>query len=134
MMKILLVGREGQLAWELRRSLACVGEVVALDRRSDSLVLDMANPDSICNAVKTIRPQLIVNASGYTAVDRAESEVELAVRINGHALAVLSQIAREISAALIHYSTDYVFSGLAKRPYAENDSISPQNVYGESKR
>ena len=133
-MKILLIGREGQLAWELRRTLACVGDVIALDRRSDPLALDLSDPDSLRHAVTTIRPQLIVNAAGYTAVDQAESDVDRAVHVNGHALAVLSEMVREIGASLIHYSTDYVFSGQATRPYTETDSTSPRNVYGESKR
>jgi dTDP-4-dehydrorhamnose reductase len=132
-MKILLIGREGQLAWELQRSLACLGDVLALDRRSPALPVDLADPDSLRNAVNTVQPHVIVNAGAYTAVDQAEQEETLAFQINGTAPGVLAEAARTIGAALIHYSTDYVFPGDGQSPYAESDPTGPSSVYGRSK-
>ncbi|BBA34102.1 dTDP-4-dehydrorhamnose reductase [Methylocaldum marinum] len=131
-MKILLIGREGQVAWELRRSLACLGQVVALDRRSTP-PLDLADPDSIRTSIRQIRPHLIVNAAAYTAVDKAEQESELAFRINAEAPGILAEEALAVGAGLIHYSTDYVFPGDGETPYREDDPIGPQNTYGRSK-
>ncbi len=133
-MKILLIGRNGQLAWELRRSLACLGDVVAIDRNSDPITLDLIDTDSIKNAVLAIKPGLIVNASAYTAVDRAEQDSHRAHKVNANALAVLSELAIEIKAGLIHYSTDYVFKGDADQPYSEEIEPEPVNIYGQSKR
>jgi dTDP-4-dehydrorhamnose reductase len=132
-MKILLLGREGQLAWELRRALACLGDIVALDRRSMPLVLDMADPDSLVQAVEAVKPALIVNASAYTAVDRAEQEQEQAQKINAEAPGILAELALKHGAGLIHYSTDYVFDGDATLPYDEEHATAPQGVYGRTK-
>lgn len=132
-MKILLIGREGQVAWELRRTLACLGEVVALDRQSRPLSVDLADPDSLRTAVREVRPDLIVNAAAYTAVDRAEEEQVLAYAINAVAPGVLAEQAKAIGAVLIHYSTDYVFPGDASTPYHEDDTTGPHGVYGRSK-
>lgn len=132
-MRILLIGTQGQVGWELRRTLACLGEVIALDRRTKPLRIDLGDPDSLRRAVAETRPQLIVNAAAYTAVDRAEQESDLAHRINGDAPAILAELAGNHGAGLIHYSTDYVFSGTADKPYREEADPSPQNVYGESK-
>jgi dTDP-4-dehydrorhamnose reductase len=131
-MKILLIGREGQVAFELCRSLACLGEVVALDRHTEPRV-DLADPDSIRAAVRRVRPDLVVNAAAYTAVDQAEQEQELAFRINGEAPGVLAEEAAAVGAGLIHYSTDYVFPGTAQSPYREDDPVGPLSVYGHSK-
>jgi len=132
-MKILIVGRAGQVAWELRRTLACLGEVIALDRRSDPLSLDLSDPDSIVAATTAVRPNLIVNSAAYTAVDKAEQEEELAFRINADAPGILAEQALKLGAGLIHYSTDYVFRGDAQTPYRETDPTAPQSAYGRSK-
>lgn len=132
-MKILLIGREGQVAWELRRSLACLGEVVALDRRSQPLAIDLSDANSIHHAVAEVQPQLIVNAAAYTAVDKAEQEPELARLVNGVAPGILAEAAAKIGCGLIHYSTDYVFDGEANQPYCESAETSPAGVYGVTK-
>ena len=132
-MKILLIGRNGQLAWELMRTLACLGSVIAIDRKSHPVAIDLVNKDSISAAVQTIAPGLIVNASAYTAVDRAEQESEDAYRVNAHAPGILAELAVELNAGLIHYSTDYVFNGNAEHPYSEEMQPEPQSVYGASK-
>ncbi len=131
-MKILLAGREGQVAWELRRTLACLGEVVALDRRTP-LSLDLAIPDSIRKATETIRPDLIVNAAAYTAVDKAERDRDSACAVNGSAPGILAEQAVKLGAGLIHYSTDYVFPGDTHTPYREGDATGPQGIYGAGK-
>ncbi|MFM8443857.1 MAG: dTDP-4-dehydrorhamnose reductase [Methylococcus sp.] len=131
-MDILLIGHEGQVAWELRRTLACLGRVVALGRTTQP-ALDLHDSESIRQAVRTRRPNLIVNAAAYTAVDKAEQEPDAAHRINAEAVGVLAEAAREVGAALIHYSTDYVFPGAADRPYREDDATGPLGVYGLSK-
>lgn len=131
-MKILLIGREGQLAFELRRTLACLGHVIALDRRSKP-ALDLMDADSIRFAVAQIQPDLIVNGAAYTAVDRAEQESELAHRINAIAPGILAESAVEGGAGLVHYSTDYVFSGEATAPYKEDHETAPRSVYGKTK-
>lgn len=128
-MRILLTGRNGQVGWELERSLARIGEILAFDRSS----LDLADPDQIVKRVRAIRPDLIVNAAAYTAVDRAESEPELALRINAGAPEVLAAEALRLGAALIHYSTDYVFDGTKAAAYVETDPPNPLSVYGRSK-
>lgn len=128
-MKILLTGRNGQVGWELERSLAPLGEVIATDRA----VLDLADPESIRRVVREAMPAVIVNAAAYTGVDRAESEPEAAMRVNGAAPGVLAAEARRLGALLVHYSTDYVFDGAKEAPYAEGDRTNPLNVYGKSK-
>ena len=133
-MKILLLGKNGQLGWELQRSLAPLGELVALDRQgAPGLCGDLGEPDGLAATVRALRPDVIVNAAAYTAVDRAESEPELARRINAHAPAVLAREAAACGALLLHYSTDYVFHGQGQRPWAEDDPTGPLNVYGQTK-
>ena len=127
--RILIVGGDGQLGWELARTFAAMGDVHALDRAS----LDLSSPDAIRTRCREIKPSLILNAAAYTAVDKAESEPELAMRINGEAPGVLAEEANRLSAPLIHYSTDYVFDGTAHAPYHEDDTTGPQSVYGRTK-
>jgi dTDP-4-dehydrorhamnose reductase len=128
-MKLLVTGRDGQVGTELKRSLASLGEVTALSRAE----LDLADPAAIRAAVRAQRPDWIVNAGAYTAVDKAESEPALAQAVNGEAPAVLAEEAARLGARLIHYSTDYVFDGTAERPYREDDPTHPVSVYGRSK-
>jgi len=126
---ILLIGKNGQVGWELQRTLAPLGEVVALDRQQ----LDLSNPAQIQERVREIKPGLIVNAAAYTTVDRAEAEPELAMAVNGTAPGILAEEAKRIGAAIIHYSTDYVFDGTKTIPYTEEDAPNPLNVYGHTK-
>lgn len=128
-MKILLTGCAGQLGRELKRSLACLGELVALDRRQ----VDLATPENLRDVVRAIAPAAIVNAAAYTAVDKAESEPALVDAINGVAPGVLADEARRRGALLIHYSTDYVFDGAKATPYTEEDVPAPLAAYGHSK-
>jgi dTDP-4-dehydrorhamnose reductase len=128
-MSILLLGKDGQVGWQLQRSLAPHGEVIACGRAE----CDMANPEQVRVLVRQFRPAVIVNAAAYTAVDRAESEPELAMRINGEVPGVLAEEAARLSALLIHYSTDYVYDGSKATPYVESDPTGPQSVYGRSK-
>ena len=132
-MKILLLGKNGQLGWELQRSLAPLGEVIALQRKSNDYCGDLANLQGLAATIRQIRPDVIVNAAAYTAVDKAESEPGLAQLINTDAPAVLAQQAKLIGAWLIHYSTDYVFDGSGATPWQEIDASSPLNVYGATK-
>lgn len=131
-MNILLIGRHGQVAYELRRTLAGLGTVICLDRHT-ALPLDLANADSIRTAVREVRPGLIVNAAAYTAVDKAETETALADSINSIAPGILAEEARSLGAGLVHYSTDYVFQGDGSRPYREDDVTDPVNAYGIGK-
>ena len=131
-MNILLIGSQGQVAFELKRSLACLGTVICVDRHSNPL-LDLADADSICRTVRLIRPGLIVNAAAYTAVDKAETDENLARQVNGIAPGILAEEALALGAGLIHYSTDYVFPGNGSQPYREDDATAPNNVYGHSK-
>ena len=119
----------GQLGWELHRCLQPLGEVQALDYPE----IDLARPDGLREIIRTSAPEVIVNATAYTAVDKAESERELAFAVNAVAPAVLAEEAKRIRAALIHYSTDYVFDGKKGEPYVETDMPNPLNVYGASK-
>ena len=133
-MRILLLGKNGQVGWELQRSLAPLGELTALDRHgADGLCGDLGNPEGIAATVRAVQPQLIVNAAAYTAVDQAESEPELARRINAAAPAVLAREAAAGGALLVHYSTDYVFDGSGERPWREDDATAPLSVYGQTK-
>lgn len=127
--KILLTAQNGQVGWELQRTLAPLGEVVALDRQA----LDLANPDAIRAVIREVKPQLIVNAAAYTAVDRAETEPELAQAVNATAPGIMAEEAKRLGAALIHYSTDYVFDGAKEGVYVEDDPTNPLNVYGATK-
>lgn len=128
-MRILLFGKLGQLGWELRRTLAPLGQIMALDYPE----IDLTDPDSARESIHAFQPQVIINATAYTAVDRAESEPEIAEAINGYAPGVMAEDARAIGAALIHYSTDYVFDGTKGSPYIEADEPNPLGVYGRSK-
>lgn len=133
-MKILLLGKNGQLGWELQRSLALLGEVIALDRLNRSgLCGDLTNLNGLRTTIATLQPDVIVNAAAYTAVDKAESEPELAQLINIQAPKVLAQEASKIGAWLVHYSTDYVFDGSDNEPWNESDEPEPLNQYGKSK-
>jgi dTDP-4-dehydrorhamnose reductase len=129
MQKILILGQQGQVAWELQRTLASLGQVTVLG----SQVLDLVNPDAICAQVRSIQPDIIVNAAAYTAVDKAESESALCLSINAIAPGILAELARESQALLVHYSTDYVFDGTKTTPYLETDPTNPLSVYGASK-
>jgi dTDP-4-dehydrorhamnose reductase len=128
-MKILLLGKTGQLGWELRRTLATLGDVVAYDYPE----IDYAHPELLPRLVMDEMPDLIVNAIAYTAVDKAEDEPDLAHVINAIAPGVLAETARKVNAAFVHYSTDYVFNGKKNAPYIEDDTPDPINVYGQSK-
>ena len=128
-MKILLLGKNGQVGWELRRSLAPLGTVISVDRTQ----ADMAKPESLRALVASISPDCIVNAAAYTAVDKAENDIESATIINADSVKVLAEEALKINAWLIHYSTDYVFDGNKKEPYIESDPVNPLSVYGQSK-
>ena len=128
-MRILLTGRSGQVGWELARLLPALGELTSTTRDE----LDLGDSDAIRRVVRDARPQLIVNAGAYTAVDKAESEPELAMRINGTAPGVLAEEAKRLSAMLVHYSTDYVFEGTKPGAYVEDDAPNPLSVYGRTK-
>ncbi|MDO9166328.1 MAG: dTDP-4-dehydrorhamnose reductase, partial [Rhodoferax sp.] len=132
-MKILLFGKNGQIGWELQRSLAPLGELIALDRHNADRCGDLGNPQGLAATVQEVRPDVIVNAAAYTAVDKAESEPELAGTINALAPGVLAQEAARLGAWLVHYSTDYVFDGSGTRPWTEADTPAPLNVYGRTK-
>ena len=132
-MKILLLGKNGQLGWELQRSLAPLGDLIALDRHSPDFCGDLGNLPGLAQTVQTLRPDLIVNAAAHTAVDKAESEPELARTINALAPGMLAQEAHKLGAWLVHYSTDYVFDGSGSRPWLETDTPAPLSVYGQSK-
>ncbi len=128
-MKIVLLGKNGQLGWELQRTLAPLGDLVALDCPE----IDLVETEQACQMVKAVQPEVIVNATAYTAVDRAESEAELAMTINGFAPGKLAQTAKELGAGFIHFSTDYVFDGKKGSAYLESDAPNPLSVYGSSK-
>ena len=133
-MKILLFGKGGQVGWELQRSLAPLGEVIALDHDSaDGLCGDFTNRAGLAGTVRRVKPDIIVNAAAYTAVDKAESEHEMAHRINASAPGVLADEAQELGAWLIHYSTDYVFDGSGSAAWQESDATGPLSVYGKTK-
>jgi dTDP-4-dehydrorhamnose reductase len=128
-MKILLTGKNGQVGFELQKKLSALGEVIATDREE----LDLVNPDAIRAFIDQIKPDIIINPAAYTAVDKAESEPELAYQINTVAPGVLAQKAKELDIPLVHFSTDYVFDGLKKDTYVEKDPTNPQSVYGKTK-
>ena len=132
-MKILLLGKNGQAGWELQRSLAPLGDLVALDSRSQDLCGDFTDLEGLAKTVRTVMPDVIVNAAAHTAVDKAESEPDLVRTINAIAPGVLAQEAKRANAWLIHYSTDYVFDGSGKKPWLETDATAPLNVYGATK-
>ena len=136
-MKILLLGRGGQVGWELQRSLSVLGDVVAVDfdpaYNPDGLCGDFTNLAGLAETVRRVQPQIIVNAAAHTAVDKAESEPDVAELINALAPAVLAQVATELGAWLVHYSTDYVFDGGGDKPWVEDDTPGPLSVYGQTK-
>ncbi len=133
-MNILLFGKGGQVGWELRRSLSILGNIVALDHDSrDGLCGDFTNLEALAATVRRVAPDVIVNAAAYTAVDKAESEIDLARMINASALGVLADEANKLNAWLVHYSTDYVFDGRGDHYRDENDATGPLNVYGQTK-
>ena len=136
-MKILLLGKNGQIGWELQRSLAPLGELVALDRRSteaDGGCGDLTRPDALRETVRQLHPDVIVNAAAHTAVDRAESEPALAHTVNTVAPGALADAAHAMGALLVHYSTDYVFDGSGHLPWREDAATAPLSVYGTTKR
>src|ERR1700674_5847457 len=129
MMRILLTGKKGQLGWELQRTLATLGEITATDRND----LDLAEPSVIRRVIREIRPNLIVNSAAFTAVDKAESEPELAMAINGIAPGIMAEEAKRLGGMLVQYSTDYVFDGTKTGAYSEDDIPNPLSVYGRTK-
>ncbi|WOP16046.1 dTDP-4-dehydrorhamnose reductase [Ottowia sp. SB7-C50] len=134
-MKILLLGKNGQVGWELQRSLAPLGELIALDRHgANGLCGDLGDLPGIAATVRATQPQVIVNAAAYTAVDKAESERDLAQRLNAEAPGVLAREAAACGALLLHYSTDYVFDGSGDQPWREDATTGPLSVYGATKR
>ena len=132
-MKILLFGKNGQVGWELQRSLAPLGALIALGTNSQDLCGDFTNPEEIAQTVRAVEPDVIVNAAAYTAVDKAESERDLAHLINAQTPGVLAREAEKRGAWLVHYSTDYVFDGSGDKPWLETDEPNPLNVYGQTK-
>jgi len=132
--RILLIGANGQVGWELRRTLAPLGQVIAADLAGDrGPRVDLADPRSLSALVQEAAPDALVNAAAYTAVDKAETEPELAHKINAEAPGMLGGLLADRGVPIIHYSTDFVFSGEAERPYREDDPPGPLNVYGETK-
>lgn len=129
-MKILLLGKDGQVGWELQRSLAPLGELVMHGRET----ADLADPVALRALIRDCRPDVIVNAGAYTAVDRAESDVELAMRVNAEAPGVIAEEAKACGAWFVHYSTDYVFDGRSNDTYDEDAVTNPQSVYGRTKQ
>jgi dTDP-4-dehydrorhamnose reductase len=132
-MKVLLLGKNGQVGWELQRSLAPVGELLALDRHSTDFCGDLSQPERLAQTVRDWRPDVIVNAAAHTAVDQAESEPDLALCLNATAPAALAQAAADTGAWLVHYSTDYVFNGQGEQAWQESDATGPLSVYGQTK-
>jgi dTDP-4-dehydrorhamnose reductase len=132
-MKILLFGKNGQLGWELQRSLAPLGELVALGSRGESMWSDFSQPARLADTVRQVAPDVIVNAAAYTAVDKAEADVEQARLVNATAPGVLAEAAQALGALMVHYSSDYVFDGSGSAPWRETDATAPVNVYGATK-
>lgn len=132
-MKLLLLGANGQVGWELQRSLAPLGELICLSRASADFCGDFLNPTALAQTVHNIKPDVIINAAAYTAVDKAESDIASAYTVNADAPAAIAQAAHAVGARLIHYSTDYVFNGSGTKPWDEADTPAPLSVYGASK-
>ncbi|MBA2673506.1 dTDP-4-dehydrorhamnose reductase [Ramlibacter sp.] len=132
-MKILLLGARGQVGWQLRRSLAVLGPLVALDRHGTVLCGDLERPGDLARTVRETAPDVVVNAAAYTAVDRAETDTARAFAVNAEACEVLAREAAALGAWVVHYSTDYVFAGGGTRPWSEDDATGPLNAYGRSK-
>ncbi len=127
--KILIIGRRGQVGWELRRTLAPLGDIVAVDHPD----IDLSNPESLRPLVREVRPDLLVNAAAYTAVDKAEDEADLCRRINSDAPRILAEEAARLGAHLVHFSTDYVYDGRKEGRWTESDATNPLSVYGATK-
>jgi dTDP-4-dehydrorhamnose reductase len=132
-MKLLLLGKGGQVGWELQRSLAPLGELVALDFDSIDFNADFSRPEQLAETVLKIRPDVIVNAAAHTAVDKAESEPEFARKLNATSPGVVAEAAQQIGALMVHYSTDYVFDGSGSKPWKEDDATGPLSIYGSTK-
>ncbi len=133
MLKILLLGRNGQIGWELQRSLAPLGEVMALDRYSTQYCGDLSKPEELAQTVLAYEPDFIVNAAAHTAVDKAEAEHELAIVLNTDAPAALAKAAAQVGAWVVHYSTDYVFDGSGTHARQEDERTGPLSAYGKTK-
>ena len=133
-MKILLIGKNGQVGWELQRALSTLGEVVAVDFFDKDLCGDLTNLEGIAQTVRTVKPDVVVNAAAHTAVDKAESERELSDLLNDRGVAVLAAESAKLGALMVHYSTDYVFDGQGTHYRQEDEATGPLNVYGETKR
>ena len=132
-LKILLFGKNGQVGWELQRSLSPLGELIALDMLDTHLCGDLTNLQGIAETIRQVKPDIIVNAAAHTAVDKAESESELARTINALAPGIMAQEAQHIGAWFVHYSTDYVFDGSGDQPWLETDRTGPLSAYGQTK-
>ncbi|TPG24551.1 dTDP-4-dehydrorhamnose reductase [Variovorax guangxiensis] len=132
-MKLLLLGKGGQVGWELQRSLAPLGEVTALDHDSTDYHADFSHPEQLAETVLKLRPDVVVNAAAHTAVDKAESEPDFARKLNATSPGVVAQAAQQIGALMVHYSTDYVFDGSGSTPRQEGDATGPLSVYGRTK-
>lgn len=132
-MNILLFGKTGQVGWELQRSLAPLGNLIAVDIHSSEYCGDFSNPEGVAETVRRIKPDVIVNAAAHTAVDKAESEAEFAQLLNATSVEAIAKEAAKIGAWVVHYSTDYVFPGNGEEPWRETDATAPLNVYGETK-
>ena len=132
-MNILLFGKTGQVGWELQRSLAPLGNLIAVDVHSSEYCGDFSNPEGVAETVRRIKPDVIVNAAAHTAVDKAESEAEFAQLLNATSGEAIAKEAAKIGAWVVHYSTDYVFPGNGEEPWRETDATAPLNVYGETK-
>lgn len=133
-MKILLLGKNGQVGWELQRALAPLGDVIALDRHGlAGLSGDMTQPRAIYNTIMTVKPDVVVNAAAYTAVDLAETEQDQADLVNHQTVKAAAEACQQVNALFVHYSTDYVFDGLGQTSFLETDRIAPLNVYGQTK-
>lgn len=132
-MNILLFGKTGQVGWELQRSLAPLGNLIAVDAHSSEYCGDFSNPEGVAETVRRIKPDVIVNAAAHTAVDKAESEAEFAQLLNATSVEAIAKEAAKIGAWVVHYSTDYVFPGNGEEPWRETDATAPLNVYGETK-
>ena len=128
-MKILLIGNTGQLGWELERALIPIGEIIAVDYPA----VDLADADSVLKQIRTVKPDVLINAAAYTGVDLAENERDLAEKINAVASGIMAEESKKLGALFLHYSTNFVFDGKKGKPYLESDSPNPINVYGETK-
>jgi dTDP-4-dehydrorhamnose reductase len=132
-MNILLFGKTGQVGWELQRSLAPLGNLIAVDVHSTDYCGDFSDPEGVAETVRRVKPDVIVNAAAHTAVDKAESERDFAQLLNATSVEAIAKEAEKLNAWLVHYSTDYVFPGNGEKPWQETDETAPLNVYGETK-